>query len=411
MLIKRIIDKLRSKGYDDFYMANLTSKYDSMWFFFVGLLQVALVILPYSLIKRLLGIPESQGFDLLGIIVMFIALCTFVLFFVSWIPEAGLHTAKDKGESDMRISYMVKSWVCSFMLKVFRYAPLISMILLPIILAGGIIIYGFLWQMILTSAIGIVLLLVCSPFYHKMMNRISKEGVYYVDWKTNLDVEHFEETYSRHEKWWLSESEMEFEKFNIDHYRSIRLAAFIGTFGCLLAGLIFALSLSPLFGMDLDAPVKKEDKVEQITNAIQDNAAQKEVPVNSLETNAEPAENMDVTVWETTNADVVEDEDPIGEGDVIVIDSAEEATKEKKSTENTDKEDSNRMHVGEIVDKDGYANVRERPSINSKIVRTLQNSKSVRYQILTGSEWYKVYSLDDELYGYVHKSRVKPLYW
>jgi hypothetical protein len=309
MLIKQLIDKLRAKGYDDFYMANLASKYDCSWFFAIGLVQVGIewiVLLPLVTIGG-------------GEIVMSVASSsTFILFFFSLFQEIDIRTKKDKGETDLRISYLTSSWTSKFMLKVFRYAPAISMILLVVILVGSIIICGFRWQMLLSSAIGIALLLAFSPLYHKLMNKISKEGAYYVDWKTNQDVEHFEETYSRHEKWWLSESEMKFEKFNINRYRSIRLAAFIGTFGCLAAGIVFALSWSPLLGADLNAPVKKKVQVEQIANAENSNTPQQSTPTTALNTNVEPTE--------ATDADVVEDEDPIGDGDVPSEKQAEEVS-------------------------------------------------------------------------------------
>lgn len=310
MWIKRLIDKLRAKGYDDFYMANLASTHDWMWFFFIGLLQIAVIIGVLKLLMIMLCIQTS-------IIPDFMCISPTLLFFVSWAPCASIQTSKDKGESDLRITYVINSWICKFMLKVFRYAPVISMILLPIVFVSCIIAYGFHWQMLLTSAIGIVLLLVFSSIYHKLMNRISKEGAYYVDWKTNQEVEHFEEMYSRHEKWWLSESEMTFEKFNVDRYRSIRLTAFIGTFGSMFAGIIFVFSFSPLFGANLDASAKKQDNVEQTTHVEHINEVQLEAPKTSSEANAEPAD-----------ADVVEDEDPIGDGKVPSEGPAEETQTE-----------------------------------------------------------------------------------
>lgn len=337
MLIKQLIDKLRAKGYDDFYMANLASKYDNAWFFFVGLVQVLCIAM--IVLWPLAAIGKLEGAQ--GDIAEFVANYTFILWVFSWMPQAYIRTSKDNGETDLRVSYMISSWVSKIVLKMFRYAPVISMIFLVIALVNSIIMYGFRWQMLLSSAIGIALLLAFSPLYHKLMNKISKEGAYYVDWKTNQDVEHFEETYSRHEKWWLSESEMKFEKFNIDRYRSIRLAAFIGTFGCSVASIVFALSLSPLFGLNLNTPVKKKVQIEQITNAENSNATRQNVPTTSLNTNAEPAEAMDADVVEdedpigdgdvpsgepagTTDADVVEDEDPIGDGDVPSGKPAEE---------------------------------------------------------------------------------------
>lgn len=308
MLIKKLIDKLRAKGYDDFYMANLASKYDQTWFLFIGMVQLILVVVLMVLM------PAADIFK--SVIAPSVILIPGCLFMSSFIPAGTIRAAKDNGETDLRITYMIESWISKFMLKVFHYAPEISMILLIVTLVGSIIMYGFRWSMLLSSAIGIVLLLVFSSLYHKLINKISKEGVYYVDWKTNQDVEHFEEIYSQHEKWWLSESEMEFEKFNIDRYRSIRLAAFIGTFGCLAAGLIFALSLSPLFGVGSNASVKKKDQVEQIANAEDSDMGQQNAPTTSLNTNVELAG--------TTDADVVENEDPIGDGDVPSKEPAED---------------------------------------------------------------------------------------
>lgn len=311
MWIKSLIDKLRAKGYDDFYMANLASTHDCTWFFFIGLLQIVVINGVFQLLMMMLGIRGIQ--DILYLFIM----CSTALFIFSWSPCANIKASKDEGESDLRITYVINSWICKFMLKVFRYAPVISMTLLAIVFVSCIIAYGFHWRMLLTSAIGIVLLLVFSSKYLKLMNRIFKEGAYYVDWKTNQEVEHFEEMYSRHEKWWLSESEKTFEKFNVDRYRSIRLTAFVGTFGCMFASIIFAFSFSPLFGASLDASAKKQDNVEQTTHVEHINEVQLEVPETSSEANAEPAD-----------ADVVEDEDPIGDGNVPSEEPAEETQTE-----------------------------------------------------------------------------------
>lgn len=401
LFVEKMIKKLRAKGYDDFYMANLASKYDWMCFSPIWLLQFAIVMGIFSLISRLLGITGSS--TLSGLAMMssaIIAGSALFIFFFSFIPESTIHTKKDEGVSDLRISYLIGSWVSRLMLKVFRYAPIIAMAILPIVLISCIWTQGFRWQMLLSSAVGIVLLIVCSPFYHKALRHISKEGSYYVDWKTNQDVEHFEETYSRHEKWWLSEAEMEFEKFNVDRYRSIRLSAFIGTFASLLGGGIFALSLTPLFGMDLTifGIDTKAPRVEYVATPKIDETQQ------ATELSATTDNEMEA------EADVVEDEDPIGDADVVSEKPAEEVAETTQSAESVDDNNPQTMYIGEIVDSDGYANVREKPSIDAKIVRTLPDSRSVHYYKVPGSDWYKVYSIDDEYYGYVHKSRVKFLY-
>ena len=89
---------------------------------------------------------------------------------------------------------------------------------------------------------------------------------------------------------------------------------------------------------------------------------------------------------------------------------AEEVAETTQQAESADDNDPQTKYIGKIIDSDGYANVREEPSIDAKIVRTLQDGRYVHYYKVPGSNWYKVFSIDDEYYGYVHKSRVKFLY-
>ena len=71
----------------------------------------------------------------------------------------------------------------------------------------------------------------------------------------------------------------------------------------------------------------------------------------------------------------------------------------------------------EVSSKDGYANMREKPSTNSKIVTKLENKETVKY-IMADGDWYYVYMDEhsknpDENYkiiefrGFVHKSQLK----
>ena len=71
----------------------------------------------------------------------------------------------------------------------------------------------------------------------------------------------------------------------------------------------------------------------------------------------------------------------------------------------------------EVSTKDGYANIREKPSTNSKIVTRLENKKILKY-IMADGDWYYVY-IDEhstnpdedykvtEFWGFVHKSQLK----
>lgn len=73
----------------------------------------------------------------------------------------------------------------------------------------------------------------------------------------------------------------------------------------------------------------------------------------------------------------------------------------------------------EIVDKDGYVNVREKPDINSKVLYTLKSGSVIIGHTENGSKWDEVLRvLDDEVVkedlnkkgGYIHSSRLSN-YW
>ena len=79
--------------------------------------------------------------------------------------------------------------------------------------------------------------------------------------------------------------------------------------------------------------------------------------------------------------------------------------------------DENDIKWYEVNSKDGYANMREKPSTNSKIVTKLENKETVKY-IMANGDWYYVYMDEhstnpDENYkvtefrGFVHKSQLK----
>lgn len=61
---------------------------------------------------------------------------------------------------------------------------------------------------------------------------------------------------------------------------------------------------------------------------------------------------------------------------------------------------------GIIQDKDGYANIREKPSINSKIIDTISNGRIIFFTESSelDSNWYLNYAKG---IGFIHKSRIK----
>ena len=79
--------------------------------------------------------------------------------------------------------------------------------------------------------------------------------------------------------------------------------------------------------------------------------------------------------------------------------------------------DENDIKWYEVNSKDGYANMREKPSTNSKIVTKLENKETVKY-IMANGDWYYVYYADypsdykndptvKEYRGFIHKSQLE----
>lgn len=72
------------------------------------------------------------------------------------------------------------------------------------------------------------------------------------------------------------------------------------------------------------------------------------------------------------------------------------------------------QHFGVIADKDGFVNVREKPSTKSEIKATIKTGEVVGISDLLVDEenptwWWVEYQAGASFGGYVHKSRVKPL--
>lgn len=66
----------------------------------------------------------------------------------------------------------------------------------------------------------------------------------------------------------------------------------------------------------------------------------------------------------------------------------------------------------EVVDKDGYVNVRERPDGKSKVLYTIESGSVIKSRAENGSKWEEVISIEgsDKKGGYIHSSRLAN-YW
>ena len=59
-----------------------------------------------------------------------------------------------------------------------------------------------------------------------------------------------------------------------------------------------------------------------------------------------------------------------------------------------------------ISDPDGWTNVRSGPSTNHQIVGKVFEGDVIYYQVVKGSNWYKIFDSDKCYWGYLHKSRL-----
>lgn len=257
MVIQNFIDKLRNKGYDDLYLADLAHKWDVfLMFVFFGI---------QSIIPIWIGFLLEKVWEPLSILGLFWVVSALFVFLFCFIPDAGIRESKEKGETDLRFSYIIGSAISKFALKALRYAPIVSAILLIVSYITSLFMIGFSLISLVALILGGTLLLLTSRFYHKTLTKIAMEATYYAEWKTDQNVEHFDELISRHDKWWIPSASLDFEKFNIDKFRSIRIASVLGTLASILTGFIYSLGVYPLIGvyMNLESPKPEVEQVVQ----------------------------------------------------------------------------------------------------------------------------------------------------
>lgn len=351
MIIKRIVEKLRNRGYEDFYLANLADKYDVVIFFvvlfFMAFFVMAIIaglslLLPDTFIKTL---SREEIHPAFGILVVVIVILPNVLY-------AGIKDSRKKGEGDLRIIYIVSSILSKIMLKMTRYAPAISAFLLVVFLACAITQYGFDVKMLIAFALSLLLLFVFARPYHKLLAYVMKEAVYFVNWKTHQQLEHFEELYSRHDRWWMPSADLDFERFNIDHFRNICVSAFVSASVGSLAVLFYVLSYSPMLRIFRSEDVESYQE-EQLYEEASYNEAEEDISdfLNAETDNVEKPEE----VTATNEDDVIE----TGEDNANEVNYELKDVDEVEYKENAKKEDTERYHLSELDEqptmKDGVA--------------------------------------------------------
>ena len=126
MIIKKIIDKFRNKGYDDFYMADFARKHENVLMLELCSLQCGVLAL-LALMSTALKMSVT-----LTVFLAFWACATGTTFFFCWTPSLLIQGSKseiEKGqEMDLRGRYVIASVESKFILKAVRYAPAISYI-------------------------------------------------------------------------------------------------------------------------------------------------------------------------------------------------------------------------------------------------------------------------------------------
>lgn len=261
MIVKKIIEKLRNKGYDDFYLADLADTHEGGIFFLVFFLQFLALAIPIAFVGFLFwGVHFFWGAEIiLSPFVMWGWFCLFLGY--PYFTHIGIKDKKKKGETDLRVTYIMSSKMSNIYMRTIRYAPVISLGLLVVCLIIAIIQHGIHVKIIVAFFISLLFLLFIARPYHRLLPRVMKEAVYYVDWKTHQVLDHFEERYSGYEKWRIPSSEMDFEQFNVWFFRNICQNAFVSvSIGC-LTGLIYALSFSPMSCMVFN--IEKTTRAEQ----------------------------------------------------------------------------------------------------------------------------------------------------
>lgn len=341
MIVEKIVNWFRNKGYDDFWLADLADTYEVGLFGIMLFLQIVvfciIVGIGAGIIGLLFGFGEGDKSG--NVIIFFIG-----LFMLPYLCHMSIKVSKEKGKTDLRLWYMVSSRVSKISTKTMKYVPIISVFLLVLFLIKAITQYGFYVKMVIAFALSLLLLLVFAHPYNKLLARVKKEAEYFVDWKTLQEVEQFEETYSRHEKWHIASADLDFEKFNIDHFRNICVSAFMSVSFGLLATLLFWLSYSPmLIRYDKAKTIQTEELYEEPFSGETEE-------VNSSHTDIEPEESIEPEVIDTVTSKEAEDVNDAAFEEVAIEDKKETEEKDIDVNEkkNTEMQDTRHYHLNEL---------------------------------------------------------------
>lgn len=348
MIVKKIVKWFRNRGYDDFYLADLADKYEGVLFFLVFVLQFLVIVgllsvLDYLLPKSIVEMFFSKGENISGILRV-VGIVILVSIFSPPILLAVIKDKKRKGETDLRIMYIISSNISKLGLKLIRNAPVISAVILVAYLIYSLSQYGFYFRILEAFSLRLLLLLLIFRLYHKLLSRVMKEAMYYVEWKTHQIVDNFDERYSGYEIWRIPPSEMDFEQFNVWHFRNICQTAFVCvSVGCITV-FIYALSFSPISCMSC----YDRGKTEQTEELYEKPSSGETEEVKSSRIDKEPEESIEPEVKETVTSDGAEDIIEVEEDNIIEKIKTEEETVDVEEGRETEAQNTRHYHSYEL---------------------------------------------------------------
>lgn len=221
------------------------------------------------------------------------------------------------------------------------------------------------------------------------MSRLIKETRYYVDWKINQTVGHFDESISRSEKWRRPSNDLDFEKQDEYRYRNLQVAAFVGALIGAFSAFIFTISFIPMKN-----PFEASKHIKQIEQKVKS--------PNETNTNKD-----DVKMYNSTN-NLLEEQDASN----LTEYSGTEEFEGEENVRDTPYNTSSSFHQSAVInDPDGYTNVRSAPNLNSDIVKEVYDEEVFFYEPSPDAKWVIIY--EDETsstpIGYMSSSRVKKI--
>lgn len=389
MIIKRIIKFVRRKGYDDYYAADLCDSYDANIALYGGMIQFGVWLLVIAGIDYMLPNIARLISNKHWIIIV-ILMGTILPYFIIKANK------KDRKIEHERLTYMIGSGISTLFLMIVRYIPFVSIVTLIIrfFVTGSK--HGYSQDQWIACGIGLGALAVFSIIYHMIMTRLVKEVRYYVDWKINQTVGHFDESISRSEKWRRPSNDLDFEKQDEYRYRNLQVAAFVGALIGAFSAFIFAISFIPM--KNLFEESKHIKQMEQKAKLLNDTNTKKE----------------DVKMYNSSKDLTDHQSEEHDASNLRGSSGAEELENEENVRDlpyNTNTS-SSFHHSAVINDPDGYTNVRSAPNLNSDIVKEVYDGEVFYYEPSPDAQWVIIY--DDGTssatpIGYMSSSRVKKI--